>query len=112
MPSRAYDGKVSIIQNTKGTIVVEPDPAGDWSNDNVVECLAKMLSFGKKLDAEVKVFYGKGRKSGSLKTDKAEILQYIIKGKDGEPDRYGAPYMSLLPPKNGKSSAVRKIKLA
>jgi len=112
MPSRAYDGSVSIIKNTKGTVVVEPDPAGNWSNDNAVDCLAKMLSLAKEHDAPVRIYYGNGRKTGSLKTDKAEIKQYIIKGKDGAPDRYGEPYMSLLPPKGAKSSAVRKIKLA
>jgi len=106
MPSRAYDGSVSIIQNTAGTIVIEADSAGAWSNDNATECLAKMLSFGKELGAEVKVFYGKGRKTGSIKTDAVEIKEYVNKEGKGS----GKPYMSLLP--KGKSSAVRKIKLA
>lgn len=106
MPSRAYNGSVSIIQNTAGTIALEADSAGAWSNDNATECLAKMLSFGKKLNAKVNVYYGKGRKTGSLKTDAVEIKEYVNKEGEGS----GKPYMSLLP--KGKSSAVRKIKLA
>lgn len=106
MPSRKYDGSVSIYQNTTGTIALEADSEGKWSNDNAVDCLAKMLSLGKEHDAKVTVFYGKGRTTGSIKSDTVEIKEYV--NKEGKPS--GKPYMSLLP--KGKSSAVRKIKLA
>ena len=130
MPSRAYDGSVSIIQNTAGTIVIEADSAGAWSNDNVVDCYAKMLSLAKEHNAPLgTMFYGYEkvstsgnkwqsvkRKSGNLKTDTLEIKEYTtVKEVDGEEVVIGSgkPYMSLTPPQgDGKSGPVKKIKLA
>lgn len=123
MANRLYDGSVSIIQNTAGTIVIEADGAGAWSNDNVVDCYAKMLSLAKEHNAPIgTMFYGyekvstSGNKwqsvkrtSGSLKTDTLEIREYLKKDGTGT----GKPYMSLTPPQgDGKSGPVKKIKLA
>jgi len=130
MPSRAYDGSVSIIQNTAGTIVIEADSAGAWSNDNVVDCYAKMLSLAKEHKAPLgTMFYGYEkvskpgnrwesvkRTTGNLKTDTLEIKEfYTVKEVDGKKVEKGSgkPYMSLTPPKgDGKSGPVKKIKLA
>lgn len=111
MRSRKYDGKVSIYQNTAGTILIEPDEDGKFSNANAVDCIAKALSLGKELDAKVTVFYGYAgrnnkRTTGSLKNDEAQILEYVNKAGEAS----GKPYMALLP--KGKSSPVRKVKLA
>ena len=94
--ARIYNGTVSIIKNTKGEIMVKPDPMGAWSQSNVTECWAKMNELGKKLKAPVK-FYQPDP------TGKQPVLLYRFEN---------SPFMALMKDKPDSKPKGRVEKLA
>ena len=97
MAAKTFEGSVSIIKNTKGEIALKRDPEGKFDAGNAAECYAKLTELGKKL--------------------KAPVNKYSLFIADGgtEPvllaNRYGNPYIALLPKREGggKRSAVTKL---
>lgn len=90
-----YKHNVSVFQNTKGVLVVKRDDEGKFNHDNVEELYTTMKALGKKLKAEVKVY--KPQASG----DTPLLFS----------DRYGNPYIALLPAKEAPSK-TKVTKLA
>lgn len=97
MSAKTFEGGVSIIKNTKGEIALKKDADGKFSASNVGECHAKLTELSKKL--------------------KAPINKYSLFVADGgtEPvllaNRFGNPYIALLPKREGgaKRNAVTKL---
>ena len=50
MASKLYNGNVSIWQNTKGRLVVEPDDDGAYNNENTTELYSKVDELADKLE--------------------------------------------------------------
>lgn len=90
-----YKHNVSVFQNTKGRIVVKRDDEGKFNSENVDELYQQVVAIGKKLKAEVAVY--KPQSNG----DTPLLFS----------DRYGNPYIALLPAKEAPSK-VRIVKLA
>lgn len=94
MSAKTFKGSVSIVKNTKGEIALKRDPEGKFSADNAAECHAKLTELSKKL--------------------KAPINKYSLFVADGgtEPvmlaNRYGNPYIALLP-KRGDGQVKRAV---
>lgn len=97
MSAKTFEGGVSIIKNTKGEIALKRDPEGKFNAGNAGECHAKLVELSKKL--------------------KSPINKYSLFIADGgtEPvllaNRFGNPYIALLPKRDGqaKRSAVTKL---
>jgi hypothetical protein len=97
MSAKTFEGSVSIVKNTKGEIALKRDPEGKFNSENATECYAKLTELSKKL--------------------KASVNKYSLFIADGgtEPvllsNRFGNPYIALLPKRDGqaKRSAVTKL---
>jgi hypothetical protein len=97
MSAKTFEGSVSIVKNTKGEIALKKDAEGKFSADNAGECHAKLVELSKKL--------------------KSPINKYSLFIADGgtEPvmlaNRFGNPYIALLPKRDGqaKRNAVTKL---
>jgi hypothetical protein len=97
MSAKTFEGSVSIVKNTKGEIALKKDVDGKFSAENAGECHAKLTELSKKL--------------------KAPINKYSLFVADGgtEPvmlaNRYGNPYIALLPKRGDgmKKSTVTKL---
>lgn len=83
-----YKHNVSVFQNTKGAIVVKRDDEGKFNHANVDELYKTVVALGKKLKAEVKLY--KPQANG----DTPLLFS----------DRYGNPYIALLPAKEAPSA--------
>jgi CRISPR/Cas system CMR-associated protein Cmr1 (group 7 of RAMP superfamily) len=90
-----YKHNVSVFQNTKGVLVVKRDDEGKFNHDNVEELYKTMKELAKKHKIEMKVY--KPQASG----DTPLLFS----------DRYGNPYIALLPAKEAPSK-VKVQKLA
>jgi hypothetical protein len=88
--AKIYQGKVSVFSNTKNQLIVKPDDEGNFSQENVAELYTTMLTLGKKNKMEVKVY--KPEAGG----DTAILLS----------DRWGKPYVSVLPARKAPSDTV------
>lgn len=92
--AKMYTSNVSVIRNTKGQVTIAKDDDGKFNMNNTVELYKTMTDFGKKLKAEVKLF--KPEPNG----DTPVILS----------DRWGNPYMALLPAKTAPGKvAITKL---
>lgn len=97
MTAKTFDGSVSIVKNTKGEIALKRDDAGSYNAANASECFAKLGELSKKL--------------------KLPINKYSLFVADGgtEPvllaNRFGNPYIALLPKQGerAKKSTVTKL---
>jgi hypothetical protein len=97
MSAKTFEGSVSIVRNTKGEIALKRDPEGKFSAANAAECYSTMTQLAKK--------------------HKLPVNQYCLFTPDGgtEPvllaNRYGNPYIALLPKRDGsvKRGSVTKL---
>jgi hypothetical protein len=98
MASKAFEGAVSIVRNTKGEIALKKDAEGKFNATNAAECYQTLTGLAKKL--------------------KAPVNKYSLFLVDGgtEPvllaNRYGNPYIALLPKRADggvKRSTVEKL---
>jgi len=88
--AKIYQGKVSVFSNTKNQLIVKPDDEGNFSQENAAELYKTMLELGKKNKMEVKVY--KPEAGG----DTAILMA----------DRWGKPYVSVLPARKAPSNTV------
>ena len=89
-----FNGTVSIIKNTKDKLVLEADPSGNWSNDNVDEMYTKLKALAKEHKATINLY----------KPDPDGTNLCIKKGRGGH------PYLAMLP--NTSGVAKQRVKLA
>jgi hypothetical protein len=91
-------GTVSLFANTKGEVIVKPDPDGKFTAENVAELYETMLQVAKKNKLTPKVY--KPEASGNTP------LLFA--------DRWGKPYIAILPASKAPSNVVVKkvMKLA
>ena len=98
MSSKTFEGKVSVVLNTKGEIALKRDSEGAWDASQARELHTKIVELAKQ------------RKTG--------INQYSlwIAPNGTEPvllaNRYGNPYIALLPKRDGSSPKAKVTKLA
>lgn len=98
MTSKVYVGAVSIVLNTKGEIALKKDDEGKFSTANAAECLSTLRKLAKDR--------------------KATINKYSLFVAEGgtEPvlmaNRYGNPYIALLPKRDGANARKGVTKLA
>jgi len=89
MSAKTFEGSVSIVRNTKGEVSLKRDPEGKFDASNAAECYSTLTQLAKK--------------------HKLPINKYSLFVPDGgtEPvllaNRYGNPYIALLP-KRGESA--------
>ena len=95
--SKLFNGTVSIIKNTKDKLVLESDPAGNWSNDNVDDLYDKLVALAKEHKATINLF--------EPDSDATETVLSIRAGRGGH------PYLALLP-KDGSGGRKQRVKLA
>jgi hypothetical protein len=98
MSSKTFEGKVSVVLNTKGEIALKRDSEGAWDASQARELYTKVTELSKQ------------RKTG--------INQYSlwIAPNGTEPvllaNRYGNPYIALLPKREDASPKQKVTKLA
>lgn len=98
MSSKTFEGKVSVVLNTKGEIALKRDSEGAWDASQARELHTKIVELAKQ------------RKTG--------INQYSlwIAPNGTEPvllaNRYGNPYIALLPKREDASPKQKVTKLA
>ena len=96
--AKIYNGTVSIIKNLKGQITVQADPEGKFTAANVDELYKTMLALSKKHKADCKFFIPE------VGGDTPLLFA----------DRWGKPYVSLLPARKapGTVTVSKVTKLA
>ena len=96
MSAKTFEGAVSIVRNTKGEVALKKDVDGKFTAENVVE-LFKVFS----------------------KLSKGEVVNkysLFIAPNGTEPvllaNRYGNPYIALLPKREAGKAGSKVVKLA
>ena len=99
--AKIYEGNVSVLKNTKGKIVCKADSSGNFNSENVDALVKTMTEIGRREKAEVNFFIPEGTAS-----DKGLTPMLLA-------NRWGAPYVALLPQRDGTASVKAKpVKLA
>jgi len=103
MSAKTFEGSVSIVLNTKGEIALKRDPEGSFNAVNASECYLKMKHLAmstKKGDGypinKYSLYIPEGVVEGSAQ---AVLLA----------NRYGNPYLALLPKRAEGSKPVSKV---
>jgi hypothetical protein len=98
MASKTFEGNVSIVKNTKDEVALKKDAEGKFNAGNAAECYGTMQKLAKQ--------------------HKASINKYSLFIADGgtEPvllaNRYGNPYIALLPKRADGENRSKVTKLA
>jgi len=92
--SRVFNGKVSIVLNTKGEIALKRDSEGRFSAENATEIYETMLKLAKARKATI-------NKYSLFRTESGKIPVLLA-------NRYGNPYIALLPEKAENGVSVPK----
>ena len=98
MASKTFEGKVSLVMNTKGEIAIKRDPEGAWDASMAMALYVKMQELAKK--------------------HKAKISQYSLFTVEGGKEvvllvnRFGNPYIGVLLERGGTPGRTGVTKLA
>jgi hypothetical protein len=95
MSNKTFEGNVSIVKNTKGEIALKRDHEGQFNAGNAVECYGKMQELAKKHKASINSY------SLFLVEGGTEAVMLA--------NRYGNPYIALLPKRDGTAKAKSKV---
>ena len=90
-----YKGTVSIVKNLKGEVTVKADPSGRFTQENVEELYTTALELAKKHKSPLRLY----------KPDANADTPMLFA------DRWGKPYLALLPARKAPSKAT-VVKLA
>ena len=91
--AKTFEGNVSIYKNSKEKIVVKGDPKGNYNAENVDELVKVMTELGTKLKCECNFFIPETLPKSELK---AVLLM----------NRWGAPYVAMLPESKSVAKAT------
>lgn len=98
MSSKIFEGKVSVVRNTKGEIALKRDPEGAWDASMARELHGKMLELAKQHKAELNGY------------------TYWVAPNGTEPvlltRSTGVPYMALLTKRKDLAPKSKVVKLA
>ena len=95
MSAKTFEGSVSIILNTKGEIALKKDTEGKFNAGNAGECYETMQKLAKSHKATINKYSMFLTKGGT----EAVMLA----------NRYGNPYIALLPKREGGSAKSAKV---
>ena len=98
MASKTFEGKVSLVMNTKGEIALKRDPEGKFTAMTAAGCYEILMQLSKKLKAPVNKY--------SLFVAEGGTEPVLLA------NRYGNPYIALLPKRgdgNTKRNSVTKL---
>ena len=99
--AKIYEGNVSVFKNTKNKIVCKADSLGNFNAETVDALVKTMTEIGRREKAEVNFFVPEGNLG-----DKGMTPMLLA-------NRWGQPYVALLPQRNGTASVKAKpVKLA
>ena len=93
MASKVFEGGVSIVLNTKGELALKRDPEGKFSASNAKECYDTLRALAKSRKASI-------NKYSLFATDNGTEPVLLA-------NRYGNPYIALLPKRDGGGSAKK-----
>jgi len=94
MSSKTFSSNVSIVKNTKGEIALKKDDNGKFNAENAQECYDTLKALAK--------------------THKAAVNKYSLFLVEGGTEavllanRYGNPYIALLPKQAAADGSTRK----
>jgi hypothetical protein len=95
MSAKTFEGAVSIVLNTKGEIALKKDAEGKFSAANAKECYDTLTKLAKSRKATINkysLFIAEGGTEAVLLAN-----------------RYGNPYVALLPKREGGGKAGSKV---
>lgn len=98
MSNKTFEGKVSVVLNTKGEIALKRDPQGSWDASNASELYRKMLDLSKAKKKAINAY------SLFLVDGGTEVVLLA--------NRFGNPYIAVLPKRDGNTSRAKVTKLA
>jgi hypothetical protein len=94
--AKIYKGQVSIFANTKGEAVVKADPNGQFTFETASELYTALVKAAKEHKLKPRVF----------KPEAAGDTPVLMA------DRWGNPYLALLPQQKVAGPVVKVTKLA
>jgi hypothetical protein len=98
MSSKTFEGKVSVVLNTKGEIALKRDSEGAWDASQARELYLKLGELARQRNTKINEY------------------ALWIAPKGTEPvllaNRYGNPYIALLPKREDASPKQKVTKLA
>jgi hypothetical protein len=98
MSSKTFEGKVSVVENTKGEIALKREADGNWDASMAPELHGKMLELSKRLKKPVNKY------SLWIAPNGTEPVLLA--------NRYGNPYIALLPKREDSAPKQKVRKLA
>jgi len=99
MSSKTFEGKVSVVLNTKGEIALKRDSEGAWDASQAQELYTKLLELAKKQKTIVNKY--------SLWVGIPNGTEPVLLA-----NRYGNPYIALLPKREDSGPKQKVTKLA
>ena len=95
MSAKTFEGAVSIVLNTKGEIALKKDPEGKFTAANAAECYETLAKLAKSRKAAINKY--------SLFVTEGGTEAVLLA------NRYGNPYVALLPKREGGGKAGSKV---
>jgi len=98
MSSKTFEGKVSVVLNTKGEIALKRDSEGAWDASQAPQLYTKLMELSKQRNTGINQY-------SFWKADNGTEPVLLA-------NRYGNPYIALLPKRDGSSPKAKVTKLA
>lgn len=98
MSSKTFEGKVSVVLNTKSEIALKRDAQGEWDATQAEALHGKMLELSKRLKKSINQY--------SLWIAPNGTVPVLLA------NRYGNPYIALLPKREDSAPKQKVQKLA
>lgn len=95
MANKTFEGKVSVVLNTKGEIALKRDPQGAWDATKATELYQKMQEIAKGKKKAINAY------SLFLVDGGTEVVLLA--------NRFGNPYIAVLPKRDGSTGSRAKV---